>query len=288
MEKQILIVFARNTSNIECLLKEFKKSKIEVVLIKTRKKVYKTLKSKSVNMILIDSSYKDHSSDFINDICLINLESLNNIVILGNPKMYDLNKKHSHITFVIDSTFTIKEQVKEALIYWESGLIFKKEIDKMSSISNNSEYVARLEEDIRTKDRLLSSLYLQVLEKNNSFKELYEAWNTLSLNKDSDKVKKIDRLLSSRIDNNESWDDFLFHFVQVHPNFFDELKRISNDTLSEENSRMCAYIKMGVNNKEIAYFLNILPNSVMRAQTRIKIKLNIPKEKSLRQFIRNL
>lgn len=288
MEKQILIFFAENTSNIDYLLEELKKCKIEVVLAKTRRKVYNALKSKSVNMILIDSSYKDNSNDFANDIGLISLKPLNNIVILGNPKLYDLNKKHSHVTFVINKYLTIKEQIEEVLIYWKSGLILKEESERINAIRNSKTYVNRLEEDLKIKDRLISSLYLQLLEKNNSFNELYDTWSNLPLDRDIDKVKKMDKLLGSNINNDESWDDFLFHFVQVHPNFFEELKHVSKEDLSEENNRMCAYIKMGVSNKEIAHFLNILPNSVLRSQTRIKNKLSVSKKKSLRQFIRNL
>jgi DNA-binding CsgD family transcriptional regulator len=77
------------------------------------------------------------------------------------------------------------------------------------------------------------------------------------------------------------------HFDKVHPNFFKKLKQLSAD-LTDENLKVCAYIKMGMVTKQIAQLLYITPKSVQINKYRLKKKLNLPEEEDLVKFICNL
>jgi DNA-binding NarL/FixJ family response regulator len=83
---------------------------------------------------------------------------------------------------------------------------------------------------------------------------------------------------------NQDWEEFYGYFVQIDPSFFKTLKAHSTE-LTHENLKMCAYIKMGFSNNDIADQMNILESSVKRAQTRIKKKLSLNPEQTLRKFI---
>ena len=74
------------------------------------------------------------------------------------------------------------------------------------------------------------------------------------------------------------------HFDKVHPHFFEKLKQHCND-LTEENLKMCAYIKMRMTTKQIAQLLQVIPNSIITNRYRIKKKLRLADDEELDGFI---
>jgi DNA-binding NarL/FixJ family response regulator len=51
---------------------------------------------------------------------------------------------------------------------------------------------------------------------------------------------------------------------------------------------MCAYIKIGMTNKQIAQLLQVVPTSIITNRYRLKKKLQLSDEEDLENFIRNL
>lgn len=81
-----------------------------------------------------------------------------------------------------------------------------------------------------------------------------------------------------------NWDNFKLHFEQVHPDFFNILK--SNcPSLTTNELRQCAYMKMNLSTKEIAGLTNISDRAVQTARYRIKKKLQLPPETDLISYI---
>lgn len=81
--------------------------------------------------------------------------------------------------------------------------------------------------------------------------------------------------------------DFLYHFQHVHPEFFKQLKVRSTD-LSPTELRLCAYVKLGMRNKEIADITSTEVTSVKTSISRIKKKLDLETDISLRKFVTSL
>jgi DNA-binding CsgD family transcriptional regulator len=52
--------------------------------------------------------------------------------------------------------------------------------------------------------------------------------------------------------------------------------------------RLCAYLKIGLNSKEIAEIMNILPSSVFVSRSRLRKKLNISAEQDIIEFFNTL
>ena len=80
---------------------------------------------------------------------------------------------------------------------------------------------------------------------------------------------------------------FFIHFESVNPIFFSSLLSI-NSQLTQNELKHCAYIFMGLNSNEIADLAHISPSSVRVAQIRLKKRLGLCHEVSLRCFIHNL
>jgi len=144
----------------------------------------------------------------------------------------------------------------------------------------------QLEGDVDYKNQLISFLNLRLLEQNRRLKELAKIWKRLGLT--GEKYAVFEKTLNATIENKLLWEQFIKHFSEIHPEFVKQLNKQATTALSAENIRMCTYIKIGFTNNEIASFMNILPNSVKRTHSRIKRKLQLPKNQSLRKFIQTL
>lgn len=148
-----------------------------------------------------------------------------------------------------------------------------------------------LQKEIELKNRKLSTTSMLLVEKNGLLQEfardidrLLTAMKTEDADSVQKLVKNLKRRISNHLDVDSGWDTFKVHFEEVNPVFFARLKMLSGD-LSNKDLKMCAYLKLGMDNKEIARLLNITPASVRTSLYRLKIKIGIDEEENLRDFI---
>ena len=98
---------------------------------------------------------------------------------------------------------------------------------------------------------------------------------------------RIERKIKNNQNLNDEWDTFKLHFEQVHPRFFEVLQR-SFKNLSQIDLRHCAYIKIGLSNKEIGRILSISSESVVKQHYRIKKKMGFSTNKTLGDVVQAL
>lgn len=79
--------------------------------------------------------------------------------------------------------------------------------------------------------------------------------------------------LKDMVDNG-SKKDFDYYFVQIHPDFY---KKLSDDfpNLTQNDLRLCAFIKAKMNTKDIAALNNMSADSVKNSRSRLRKKLGI-------------
>lgn len=82
----------------------------------------------------------------------------------------------------------------------------------------------------------------------------------------------------------KDWENLRFQLELVHPGFLARLQQIA-PALTVTDIRHCAYIRIGLNTKEIGSLLNIHPDSVQKSRVRLKKKLCLDRETDLRTFI---
>lgn len=100
-------------------------------------------------------------------------------------------------------------------------------------------------------------------------------------------VEQVNALVGESLKGDDEWTRFKKHFDSVHPDFFTKLKSIGLD-LTENDLRLCAYLRIGMRAKDIAAMLNVSPASVNTQRYRIRKKLGLAKEDSLDDFIRRV
>lgn len=72
--------------------------------------------------------------------------------------------------------------------------------------------------------------------------------------------------------NQNKKEKLLFHFTNVHPVFYEKLLKLY-PSLSQNEIKLCAYIKLNLNNKEIAEYLHVQPESVRKSKLRLRAKM---------------
>ncbi len=99
------------------------------------------------------------------------------------------------------------------------------------------------------------------------------------------KLNEIQRLLDSFLE--KDYKTFEIQMDELHQDFFKKLKTNFPD-LSTHDLRMCAYLKIDLNTKELADMFNILPSSAFISRSRLRKKLNLSPEEDLHGFLNSI
>ena len=144
---------------------------------------------------------------------------------------------------------------------------------------------ATQEEKLGALGRELSSYTLFSTQKSKLLQELSDDLKILAaLDTDESKmmIEKIRRKIASNLDEKENWISFKVQFERVHTGFFNELENTYAE-LTTNDLKHCAYVRMGLSNAEIADILFVGKKAVEMSHYRLKKKLGLPKEVSLKQ-----
>ncbi|MFY0625139.1 MAG: tetratricopeptide repeat protein [Reichenbachiella sp.] len=144
-----------------------------------------------------------------------------------------------------------------------------------------------LEAQIQSRDRELASYAMQFNERNNTLKKLEDKISTLVETSENSQgeLKNIKKMIQSNLDHQEdAWDNFMSKFEEVYPKFFEKIKS-SFDTLTLNQLKICAYLKVGMDNRDIANVSHIEMDSVKKNIFRIKKKMVLGPDDSIRDFL---
>jgi DNA-binding CsgD family transcriptional regulator len=99
-------------------------------------------------------------------------------------------------------------------------------------------------------------------------------------------LTKINKLIDHELQGDKHWNEFEEIFNQLHDNFMQRLKT-SYPELTPRDMRLCAYLRMNFNTKEIAPLLGISVRGVEDTRYRIRKKLQLPSDANITEFILN-
>jgi len=178
-------------------------------------------------------------------------------------------------------------RTKTRLLHQTKKLNLVKEKRLKESIFAEKEISRLQNEKLKQKNRELSSATLHMLSKNNILSEISSKLEEIT-GKDNKMVSgKICKIISESTDSDSDWEQFNRHFNEVHMSFFDSLKS-KYETLTTNDLKLCAYIRINLSSKEIAQMLHITTDTVNKNRYRLRKKLNLKQEDNLSDFIRNI
>lgn len=94
-------------------------------------------------------------------------------------------------------------------------------------------------------------------------------------------------ILRSYSHADKDWELLKSHIENIHPEFVSTLKKHCA-TLSVNDIKHCACIRLNLDTKEIARFFNVKPSSIQTSRVRLKKKFQLPESTDLRDFIQSI
>lgn len=181
-------------------------------------------------------------------------------------------------------TENYKQEQQQKLLQKEAE--FQQEVKKSESeiikLRND-----KLENDLQHKNSQLAAATMHLVQKGeillklkNDLKNLLGSAST----ENKKKIQQITRSIDADIRLDDTWEQFEFHFDQVHENFFKRL-RTNYPALTPKDQKLCAYLRMNLTTKEIAPLLNISVRGVEISRYRLRKKLDLDSEMNLVSFI---
>ena len=182
-------------------------------------------------------------------------------------------------------------------IFWLSRK--KEKIAKQLKEAENRELNERLQRqqlqnekyhmELDLKNRELTSNSMISIEKNRVLKGLLKQIEELEGSKELSTPggRTLKQQIKSHLDTEDEWMFFKHHFEEVHPDFFKKLYSI-HPNLSENELRLCAYVRTGMETKQIAQMLSVLPETINTGRYRIRKKMQLGQDVTLENYLRDI
>ncbi|WP_299671667.1 hypothetical protein [uncultured Polaribacter sp.] len=224
--------------------------------------------------VLVDSKNK-LNSDLLNKIENLNSKFEYEKVVLHND---DLNGQNYNLktTLYIISVLVILFTIGCITVISE----LRKKLKKSDKWNQN------ISDEIIQKEKEMITLATNLLHNKQYFKEIKADLKGIKT-EDATTVKSILKLIDTILDRDDDWETLKKHFNAVNSGFYERLIRL-HPSLSETELRHCIFIKLHLHTKEIARILLIDPRSVQTVRYRIKKKMNLSEEETVRNYLLNL
>ncbi|MGY6648481.1 triple tyrosine motif-containing protein [Wenyingzhuangia sp. IMCC45574] len=152
----------------------------------------------------------------------------------------------------------------------------KLENDKRLTLMENE----KLEADVALKSKELASSTMSVIKKN----ELLSAIKDELLKGDQKSMNNVIRIIDKNLNNEGDWELFEEAFNNADKDFIKKVKQL-HPSLTSNDLRLCAYLRLNLSSKEIAPLLNISPKSVEVKRYRLRKKMSLANEQNLVDYI---
>ena len=206
-------------------------------------------------------------------------------IALQNEKINSLNvkAKNDKLSKTLYATGMFSFITIAGLIYFG----FRQRLKKNQIEREKQETI--LKQEIEFKKKELASQTLHLVQKNTFIQELKENLEKIKKSPELFKIefRRLVMLLKKESAEDKDWEVFKSYFSEVHNNFDNRLKAMSED-ISEKEIRLASFLRMNLSTKEIASMLNVLPESVLKSKYRLKKKLNLDKTIDLNDFLNSM
>lgn len=138
-----------------------------------------------------------------------------------------------------------------------------------------------LTKDIESKNRELAISTMSLIKKNEFLNSIK---NELITIKDDKDIRPVIKIIDKNLNNTDDWKLFQEAFNNADKDFLKKIKSL-HPSLTSNDLRLCAYLRLNLSSKEIAPLLNISPRSVEVKRYRLRKKINLSHDTSLTDYI---
>ncbi len=183
-------------------------------------------------------------------------------------------------SFIIHNIYKrhYKKQREKLLQNAEQELELKELENKSQLMKFNND---KLRNDIESKNRELGISTMSLIKKNeflNTIKKELKKTDNLS------HIKQVVKIIDKNLNNTDDWNLFEEAFNNVDKNFLKKIKT-EHPSLTSNDLRLCAYLRLNLSSKEIAPLLNISARSVEVKRYRLRKKLELTHDAGLTDYL---
>jgi len=150
---------------------------------------------------------------------------------------------------------------------------------------------SKVETDLNEKNRELTLYSLQMIQHQETSKTLIEKLQTRFTGCSSDIRKELQPImqeLERESSPKQLWEEFERRFIGVNPTFYTTLLSTYSD-LTQNEKRLCAFLKLNMSTKEISIITGQSPHSINVARTRLRKKIGLSNcEVNISDFLSNI
>ncbi|MDP2089427.1 MAG: LuxR C-terminal-related transcriptional regulator [Flavobacteriaceae bacterium] len=184
------------------------------------------------------------------------------------------------LTSIIHKTYKKYYQKKHALDLEKR----RKELE-LKNLENEQKIMQirneQLNHDIENKNRELAISTMSIIKKNEVLSNIKNELKNSPVNSNN---KSVLRLIDKNLNDADDWNFFEEAFNNADKDFLKKIKKIHN-TLTPNDLKMCAYLRLNLSSKEIAPLLNISVRSVEIKRYRLRKKMGLLHDTGLVNYI---
>jgi len=170
---------------------------------------------------------------------------------------------------------------KEKLIEENQRLLEIKELEneqQLMKVKNE-----QLLQDFESKNRELAVSTMNLIKKNELLSMIKDDLKKTGEGSDKN-IKSVITTINKNINEDDTWDMFKEAFNNADKDFLKKVKK-AHQSLTPNDLRLCAYLRLNLSSKEIAPLLNISVRSVEIKRYRLRKKMDLPHELGLVEYI---
>lgn len=182
----------------------------------------------------------------------------------------------------IHKTYKKYYREKEQKLIEENNLLLE-----IAALENNQQLMRlkneQLSQDVDSKNKELAVSTMSLLKKNELLSLIKEDLKN-NTDEGSKSIKSVISTINKNINEEDTWTVFKEAFDTADNNFLKKVKQ-AHSSLTPNDLRLCAYLRLNLSSKEIAPLLNISVRSVEIKRYRLRKKMDLPHEKGLVEYI---
>lgn len=138
--------------------------------------------------------------------------------------------------------------------------------------------------DVDSKNRELAVSHMSLINKNELLALIKEDLKNTSVENGNKSIKSLITNINKNISEEDSWKVFKEAFDSADKDFLKKVKN-AHASLTPNDLRLCAYLRLNLSSKEIAPLLSISVRSVEIKRYRLRKKMDLPHEQGLVEYI---
>jgi AraC family transcriptional regulator, chitin signaling transcriptional activator len=173
------------------------------------------------------------------------------------------------------------QRQREKLIEENNRLLEIKELENEQELMRVKN--EQLQQDFENKNRELAASTMNLIKKNELLSMIKDDLKKSTETGDRS-IKSVITTINKNINENDTWDMFKEAFNNADKDFLKKIKK-AHPSLTPNDLRLCAYLRLNLSSKEIAPLLNISVRSVEIKRYRLRKKMDLQHELGLVEYI---